>query len=210
MLGLDQSFAEFYSLASSEPKLAHVPAQAKGRVLRSPTLFEDVVKTILTTNTTWSGTIRMVSVLVTRYGKISPVDPGLRAFPTPERLAILDEPTLRAEAKLGFRTPSVLALAQTVASGALDLESLKTGTLTTPDLRKRLLGIRGIGDYAVANLLMLLGHYDYIPIDSWAIKMVSQEWHGSQPIGRAEVEAAFERWGQWKGMAYWFWNWKTS
>ena len=23
-----------------------------------------------------------------------------------------------------------------------------------------------------------------------------------------EVEAAFENWGKWKGLAYWFWNWE--
>jgi 3-methyladenine DNA glycosylase/8-oxoguanine DNA glycosylase len=28
------------------------------------------------------------------------------------------------------------------------------------------------------------------------------------PVGKAEVEAAFERWGEWRGLAYWFWDWK--
>jgi hypothetical protein len=37
--------------------------------------------------------------------------------------------------------------------------------------------------------------------------MVSREWHGGEPVGRAEVEAAFEHWGEWKGLAYWFWDW---
>jgi hypothetical protein len=37
--------------------------------------------------------------------------------------------------------------------------------------------------------------------------MVSREWYGGEPIGQAEVEAAFERWSQWKGLAYWFWDW---
>ena len=46
MLGLDMDFTAFYKAARKEPKLAHVKKTARGRVLRSPTLFEDVVKTI--------------------------------------------------------------------------------------------------------------------------------------------------------------------
>jgi 3-methyladenine DNA glycosylase/8-oxoguanine DNA glycosylase len=74
-------------------------------------------------------------------------------------------------------------------------------------LRKELLSIKGIGAYAAANLLMLLGRYDYLPVDSWALKMVSLEWHQGAAIGVKEVEQAFERWGKWKGLAYWFWSW---
>ncbi len=64
-----------------------------------------------------------------------------------------------------------------------------------------------MGKYAVANLLILLGRYDFLPIDSWALKVVSKEWHNGKNIGSKEVEAAFEKWGEWKGLAYWFWNW---
>jgi 3-methyladenine DNA glycosylase/8-oxoguanine DNA glycosylase len=209
MVGLDQDFAAFYELARQEPKLAGAEARARGRVLRSATLIEDVVKTILTTNTSWAGTKRMVERLVTLYGAPLSADPARRAFPTAARLAGLDEAALRSDAKLGFRAPSVLALAQRVAGGELDLEALKAGTLPTEELRRLLLGIRGVGDYAAANLLMLLGRYDYVPVDSWARMLVAREWHGGQAIGRPEVEAAFASWGQYQGLAYWFWDWGT-
>jgi 3-methyladenine DNA glycosylase/8-oxoguanine DNA glycosylase len=210
MLGLDQDLSPFYELASQEPKLAHVPGSARGRILRSPTLFEDVLKTILTTNTLWAATIRMNQNLVNQFGAPLPADPTRRAFPTPERLASTGEATLRSETRLGYRAPYVLALAQQVASRELDLEALKTAGIPTAELRKRLLAIKGIGAYATANLLMLLGRYDFIPVDSWALKMVSSEFHDGQPVGPAEVEAAFERWGPWKGLAYWFWNWEQQ
>ncbi len=79
MLGLDVDLSGFYEVARSEPKLMHVIAGAKGRLLRSPTLFEDVVKTILTTNTTWAGTRRMVQSLVTMYGAPMAGDSDRRA-----------------------------------------------------------------------------------------------------------------------------------
>jgi len=222
MLGLDQDLSAFYAAAQHEPKLARVAERAQGRLLRSATLFEDVVKTILTTNTTWSGTKRMVQALVDLFGDPlghplghpldgpQSADAGPRAFPAPGSIAQTDVEILRQEARLGYRAPYVLELARRVDAGALDLETLKTAELPTDELRKRLRAIKGVGPYAVANLLMLLGHYDAIPIDSWALTLVSKEWHGGVAIGPAEVEAAFARWGQFKGLAYWFWGWTDA
>jgi 3-methyladenine DNA glycosylase/8-oxoguanine DNA glycosylase len=207
MLGLDQDFSAFYAATRGEPKLARAEAQALGRVLRSPTLFEDVLKTIATTNTTWGGTIRMIDALVRLYGEPSPSDPARRSFPTPERLAAVDVDSLRAEVKLGYRAPYVQALAEAVASGALDLDALRQSDLPTLELRKRLLAIKGVGGYAAANLLVILGRYDYVPVDSWAMNQVSREWYGGQRVGEKEVNAAFERWGAWRGLAFWCWEW---
>jgi endonuclease III len=184
MLDLDQDFTAFYALASQEPKL-----------------------TIQTTTTAWGGTKRMVSALVDNLGSPLPSEPERRAFPSPSQVASLDEDALRNTIRLGYRSPYVLELARLVDEGALDLEAFKTSDLPTPELRARLLAIKGVGGYAAANLLMLLGRYDYLPVDSWALKVVSHEWYEGQPIGPSQVEAAFEPWGEWKGLAYWFWDW---
>jgi 3-methyladenine DNA glycosylase/8-oxoguanine DNA glycosylase len=210
MLGLKQDFTEFYNLARTEPRLAHVEKRAQGRILRCPTLFEDLVKTILTTNTTWSGTIRMVAGLVDQFGDPLPEEPQRRAFPTPEQIAVADEARLRNETRLGYRAPYILEIAQAVAGGSLDLEVFKSEEIPTEQLHKRLLGIKGVGRYAAANLMMILGHYDHLPVDSWALKMVSQEWYDGDPIGEAQVHEAFQGWGKWKGLAYWFWDWSTE
>ena len=213
MLALDgfaPDFTEFYTLARQEPKLAKAVERQAGRVLRCPTLFEDVLKTLMTTNTLWAHTKRMCRELVSNYGQPTGCESGRRAFPTPQRLAVLEEAELRQVARLGYRAPYVLALARRVAGGELDLEVLKTSALPTPELRKALMQIKGVGGYAAANLLMLLGRYDYLPVDSWALKMVSQEFHGGARIGPAEVEAAFAAWGKFKGLAYWFWEWGKS
>ncbi len=207
MTGLDQDLSPFYEAAADEPKLARAAVEAKGRILRSATLFEDVVKTILTTNTLWAATKRMTAALVNLYGDPLPADPTRRAFPTPEQLAAVSADALRTDARLGYRAPYVATLAREVASGKLDLEALRTAPLTTPELRKRLLSIQGIGPYAAANLLMLLAHYDYIPADSWAAKMVSREFFAGAPVTPADIEKVFAPWGQWKGLAYWFWQW---
>lgn len=207
MVGLDQDLAAFYAAVRDEPKLARAAAEAKGRILRSATLFEDTVKTILTTNTLWAATRRMVAALADLYGDPLPTDPARRAFPTPERLAAAGAEALRRDARLGYRASYVAALAHDVASGRLDLEALKNSGLETPELRRRLLGIRGVGPYAAANLLMLLAHYDYIPADSWAARVVSREFFAGAAVTPADIERAFAPWGRWKGLAYWFWQW---
>jgi 3-methyladenine DNA glycosylase/8-oxoguanine DNA glycosylase len=206
MLDLERDLTPFYTIAEQEPKLSYLAERARGRILRSATLFEDIVKTILTTNTAWSGTIRMVRALVDLYGRPLAEDPTQQAFPTPAELAALDVEALRQVAKLGYRAPYISELAQRVDSGDLDLQALEKSDLPTPLLRKELLGIKGIGPYAAANLLMLIGRTDYIPIDSYALKVVSEEFHDGRPVKPADVEAAFERFGEWKGMAFWFWD----
>ncbi len=64
MFNLEADFSEFYALADAEPRLAHVRRDAHGRFLRSPSLFEDVVKVMLTTNIQWAGTRRLAAALV--------------------------------------------------------------------------------------------------------------------------------------------------
>jgi 3-methyladenine DNA glycosylase/8-oxoguanine DNA glycosylase len=104
----------------------------------------------------------------------------------------------------------VHALACSVVSGDRDLENLKDPDLPAEQVREALLSIKGIGDYAAASIMMLLGRYDYVPVDSWGLRLASQAWSLDQPVTVAQVEAAFERWGRWKGLAYWLWDWSYS
>ena len=207
MLGLDMDFSAFYKAARREPKLRAAEKLARGRVLRSPTFFEDVVKTILTTNTLWAATIRMNGNLIATFGDPSP-GADFRAFPTPERIAASRPQVLRETVRVGYRAPAIHELATRVASGELDLESFKTSSLPTLELRRELLKIKGVGPYAAANLLMILGRHDFIPIDSWALKVVSHEWYKGKPVTAKQVERRFAEWGEFKGLAYWFWDWK--
>ena len=212
MFGLDQDFSDFYAASRLEPKLARAKKQALGRVLRSPTLFEDVVKTIFTTNTLWAATKNMTKKLVDEFGFSLPAveAPQTRAFPTPAAIAASNPDYIREKIRAGYRAPAIHDLAVRVTSGKYDLESLKTSSLTTLELRKELMTIKGVGPYAAANLLMLLSRHDFIPIDSWALMLVSHEWHKGKPVTAREVEKRFEKWGEYKGLAFWFWDWKYN
>jgi len=207
MFGLDMDFSRFYTASRGEPKLARVKQRSLGRVLRSPTLFEDVVKTILTTNTLWTATKNMTRKLVNEFGASLDGQPEKLAFPNPSSIAASSPEVLKEAIRVGYRAPAIHQLAVRVADGQLDLESLKTSTLPTLELRKQLMTINGVGPYAAANLLMILGRHDFIPIDSYALKMVSHEWYKGRPVTAKEVEKRFEKWGEFKGLAFWFWDW---
>ncbi|MDB4979506.1 MAG: HhH-GPD family protein, partial [Myxococcales bacterium] len=136
-----------------------------GRLLRAPTVFEDVVKMLCTTNCSWGLTRVMVERLVTRAGAAAP--DGTRAFPTAEALARRPVSFFRDVVRSGYRAPFFKELATRVARGTLELESLRDAHTPTDVARDRLRSIKGIGPYATDNLLRLLGHYDHLGLDSW-------------------------------------------
>ena len=218
MFGLDMDFSDFYTASRHEPKLVRAKKQALGRVLRSPTLFEDVVKTIFTTNTLWAATRNMTRKLVDEFGTSttsgkntrSPLSANEKSFPTPEAIAASNPSFIQEKIRVGYRAPAIHDLAVRVASGKYDLEALKASSLPTLELRKELMTIKGVGPYAAANLLIILGRHDFIPIDSIALTVVSHEWYKGKPITAKEVEKRFEKWGEYKGLAFWFWDWKYN
>jgi 3-methyladenine DNA glycosylase/8-oxoguanine DNA glycosylase len=208
MFSLDLDLGEFYAAVADEPRLAHVAREAHGRFLRSPTLWEDVVKVLLTTNIQWSGTKRLVRVLVQAFGEPYPrsTSETPNAFPLPEAIARTRESRLR-KLGLGYRSPYLLQLARGVVSGKYDLAALQDRARPTEEVRRALLALPGIGPYAAATLLMLLGRYEYLGVDTEALRAVSRAFHAGKPIGEKEVQAAFAPWGKFKALAYWFWNW---
>src|SRR4029077_3023854 len=50
MFRLDDDLRDFYDLMLTDPEFAWIAEQGAGRLLRSPTVFEDLVKMICTTN----------------------------------------------------------------------------------------------------------------------------------------------------------------
>ena len=102
MFGLDQDFSSFYKVARREPKLRKAEKLARGRVLRCPSFFEDVVKMICTTNCSWALTEIMIQNLVGSFGKS--FDGSIHSFPSPETLAASSDAFLRKEIKSGYRS----------------------------------------------------------------------------------------------------------
>ena len=204
VLRLDEDLSPFYELAAADPALDWVTSGA-GRMLRSPTVFEDVVKTICTTNCAWSGTVRMVGALVEHLG---PEDrpAGRHAFPTPEAMAEADESFYRDVARAGYRGAYLRTLAASVADGSLDLEELAASN--SPDLPddevvERLLALPGVGPYAAAHIMMLLGRYSRLIFDSWTRPTYAEVTGARKRVADRTIERRFRRYGRYAGLAFW-------
>jgi 3-methyladenine DNA glycosylase/8-oxoguanine DNA glycosylase len=202
MLQMDLPLEEFHAHCRRHPHLAPIAECSRGRMLRSPTLFEDVVKVIATTNTTWAQTIAMTARIVGAFG------PEGLAFPSPVQIAAVPFDEFAAKARMGYRNAYVHAVASAIAGCSLDLDAWQSDALTAADLRKRLLGLPGIGPYGAACLLLYLGKPEHVNSDSVARAALSQEL--GRPVADKEVHAFFEAHGEWRGLVYNFYPWKQE
>jgi 3-methyladenine DNA glycosylase/8-oxoguanine DNA glycosylase len=204
MLRLDEDLTEFYGLVASHPTLNGSVTGGRGRLLRSPSLFEDAVKTICTTNTTWSQTKQMVARIVNRLGDPFPQNPERRAFPTPAQIAGAGETVFAADIRLGYRDAYVLQLAREVVEGKRDLEALKVSDLPLKELKRELKTIKGVGDYAAHTLLMILGRYDEVAVDTELRSHVNRVYGKEKTMPDRELAAIYEQWGRWRYLVYWY------
>jgi len=198
ILRLEADLSGFYEAAARDPELAWVTAGA-GRMLRSPTVFEDVVKTICTTNCAWSATVRMVSALVSELGLEAP--DGRRAFPLPAAMADAGEEFYRDTVRAGYRGPYLRTVATDVANGALDLEALNDPELPDDEVAARLLALPGCGPYATAHVMMLLGRYSRLILDSWTRPKYARL--KGRKAGDKTIERRFRRYREYAGLAFW-------
>jgi N-glycosylase/DNA lyase len=209
MLRLDEDLSGFYARAAEDPDLAWVAAGA-GRMLRAPTVFEDLVKTICTTNCTWAATERMVGALVNVLG--TPAAPDRRAFPSPSVMASAGEAFYTGVAKTGYRGAYLSRIAADVAEGRLDLERLNDPELPDAEVAERLLALPGVGPYACAHVMMLLGRYRQLILDSWT-RPTYRRLAGRPRVTDKGIEKAFRRYREYAGLAFWLMltrDWVTS
>jgi len=199
VLNLDEDLSEFYAVAAADPDLRWAAAGA-GRMLRMPTVFEAVVKTICTTNCAWSATRRMVGALVDHLGEPSAGGHG-RTFPTPAAMADAGEAFYRDVARAGYRGPYLRALATSVAQEAIDLEQLLDPTLADEEVAARLLALPGIGPYGAAHVMMLAGRHSRLILDSWTRPKYAR-LAGKKAADRT-IERRFRRYGPYAGLAFW-------
>jgi N-glycosylase/DNA lyase len=199
MFRLDEDLSAFYAMAADDPDLAWVTVGA-GRMLRSPTVFEDVVKTICTTNCAWSGTVRMVTAIVDELGTAAPG--GAHAFPDPAAMAAAGENFYRDVARAGYRGAYLHKLADDVASGALDLEELNDPELPDATVEARLLTLPGVGPYAAAHVMLTsLGRYSRLVLDSWT-RPTYAKLRGRKTSDKA-IARHFRRYREFAGLAFW-------
>src|SRR5688572_10535551 len=230
MFRLDDDMSLFYEAVSQQPEFIWIAKQGAGRLLRSPTVFEDLVKMICTTNCSWALTEKMVHSLVNELGRES--NDGRKSFPTPEVMAQQSEKFYRDKMRSGYRAPYLKELVERVASGELNVESWlhashrgssptsrgpragsprgvvdREGSLpdeiSTAELLKEIKCVKGVGNYAAENLLKLLGRYDGLALDSWTRAQFGKLRNQNRKASDKKIARFYSRFNSWRGLALW-------
>lgn len=198
VLDLSTDLAPFHALCAERrgDGFGWIADRGAGRILRAPTLFEDAVKVLCTTNCSWALTRSMVGRMVEAFGRGG-------AFPDAPFLASLPERRLREELKLGYRAPFLRAFAERVASGALDLAAWEDPARADAEVAGLVRAEKGFGPYAAETLLRLLGRHGHLGLDSWSRKKVAELRFRGRAVKDDRVARLYAPFGRFAGLAFW-------
>lgn len=144
------------------------------RILRQEP-FEMLISFIISQNKNIPSIKACIERICEKYGECcTDQSTGVvyHTFPTPEQLADAKQEELR-NLKLGYRDSYILSAARAVASGAINLEELKS--VSHEEAVKALCEIHGVG-VKVANCVSLYGlhHIEAFPVDVWIRRILAE------------------------------------
>jgi N-glycosylase/DNA lyase len=209
-LGLERDLSEFYRLCASHPVLRVAPAIGAGRIIRSASMTENIVKAICGTNVNWTQAVKMIN----RIGQLGPIVPHFRsqsAWPTPREILRAGDRYLKDVCRLGYRTDSILAFCRDVAERRFDpdkLDSLAADpAVSSEEIVKVLLKIPGVGPSSANYLVGFLGRHDRLSIDTSTVAHVrAMHTNGKKPTFK-QIERIYASYGKWKNLVWWVESW---
>lgn len=196
MLCADDDVRAMHASFARAPWLRWDPALGGGRLLRSPTVWEDLARMLATTNCSWSLTRSMVTRLVETLGEVGPA--GERAFPTRAAVRAAGVEHLRDVVRAGYRAASFVALADT----DLDIESWLGSAAPDAELAAQIQSLRGFGPYAAEGMLGILGRPRGFAIDSW-VRVKLPALLGRRSMTDEQIRRRYRSFGRWAGWALW-------
>lgn len=196
----ERDLTALYAYLRQHPDYTWAEKVGFGRILIAPTVWENIAKTLLTTNTTWRQTRQMVSRLVTLGDHYTDDE---YTFPTPEQVAALTADALNEHVRAGYRSAYLHELARNVATRTFDPESLQNPDLPAIEVYKQLRALKGFGEYAAGATLHLLGHHSYLALDSEARTAYRQRYNNGEKAPDSAIRDHYARYGDWQGLFMW-------
>ncbi len=192
IFNLEIDLDPFYALLAGASRYAWVFEHRAGRLLRAPTVWEDLAKTLLTTNTTWAMTRQMTQRL-SELGHAG-------AFPSPETIAHLSLDALSDHVRAGYRNAYLHELACRIAEERIDVEGWADTEMSSADLFAEIRSLSGFGPYAAGAVMKLLGRFDYPALDSAARSMFARKFGGGTD---KDIRRHYAPYGSWQGLVVW-------
>ncbi len=200
MLSIEWDLSLFYQAMRAHEGYAWLETERRGRILVCPSLWEDLVKVLLTTNCSWSQTINMTGQLC-QLGAPHTADADWRAFPTAQTIAALPIDELSEAVRAGYRTAWLHELAGRIADGDVNLDSWQA--LDSDALYKAVKSLKGFGDYAAGTVARMLGHFDRIAIDTACHAMFAERHNRGVKGSADDIKGHYAQFGQWQGLVMW-------
>ncbi|KAB1220787.1 hypothetical protein CJ030_MR3G027886 [Morella rubra] len=235
----------------------HPEAKEKGfgRCFRSPSLFEDAIKSLLLCNCTWTRTLDMAKALcelqwelanglipdkcenlarqysrkrglkrkqaTRKQSKVKKCERNcsdnsqlplkgkdcrpLGNFPSSKEVAMLNEYFLENHCNLGYRARYIVKLAKQVESGKLKLKEFDDDhSATCEELYEKLTKIKGFGPFACANVMMCMGYYQLVPVDTETVRHLRQVHGRKKETVHEDVKDVYDKHAPFQSLAYWF------
>ncbi len=202
-LGLEEDLDAIRATFPADPVLRAAAEACRGMHLLRQEPWECLASFILSSTKQIVQIRAIIGSLSARYGE-RVAGPGRGpeafAFPGAERLAGVSEAELR-ESKMGFRARYLQAAAAEVASGRLNLETLRGAALE--EARAALMALPGVGrKIADCVLLFSLGFTRAFPVDVWVSRALRELYFPRRrPPARRILEFSERHFGPWGGYA---------
>lgn len=116
---------------------------------------------------------RKLSAAITTSTTIDDIGDIVGNFPSSKELSSVDVDYLKEKCNLGFRAAYIVNLAKQVEKGIINLNEFEHET-SSKKLYRKLMRIQGSGSFVCANILMCLGFYDHVPMDTETLRHLCQ------------------------------------
>ncbi len=202
MLGLSVDLRPFHRLAEHDERLAGLIDPFVGfKPPRLPSVFETLVNGIACQQLSLQVGMHLLNRLCRAYGLAVGEN---HAFPRPGDLATASAQHLRQLGFSGRKSHVILAIAQSIVEGSLDLQGLSV--LDTAAALERLMELKGIGRWTAQYILLRgLGRLDVFPADDVGSQNKMQHWlRRKQRPDYEQMYRIVAPWRPYRGLLYFY------
>jgi DNA-3-methyladenine glycosylase II len=198
-----EDLQEFYALASKDKILKETANSLCGmHTVSWPELFPALILAVTLQMAPMKRSNEMMDLLICNFGEEVSFDgKNVYYWPSTKEIASTSIEILQSKGKLGYRAKNLVSIAASLEVGFPTMDELYK--MERLEAKKRLLSLRGIGDYSAELVMPGMG----FPLDVWSAKIFGVLFKGEVPEDpRQDIpelkRIAEDRWGKWAGYAF--------